>query len=197
MLLHLLYVAAYTIFGGIVWRMRGGAFAKATGINIGTTVTRLACTFLLAVPLAFIVQKFSLSPSFLIIPATVFIGLYVGLALTGWGPYQGMGIANGDPPEPSWMNWLPTKLGFSENTIAFDGTGMAEAAVILVVPLVLLQVFLVSWHTVALLDIIILLPVAYIIPRFVPLPAWKYATGQEWGEVFSGLFIALTLAVVG
>ena len=100
------------LWGAIVWRMRGGAFAEATGINIGTNATRLACGLLLAAPLALLTRDWWL---LLIAPAVA-----AGLMAVGWGAFMAYGLDGNAHVGNSPFDWLPRNLGVRQGSEMTD-----------------------------------------------------------------------------
>lgn len=118
----ILALALYILWGGVVWRLRGGAFHMATGINIGTQATRLACGVLLAAPLA------PLDPRALLFAPAIF----VGLTLVGWGPYMGLGHSTSDRA-PGVMDPI-LRLRWQTETFWSDFVGLSLCGVLCLLP---------------------------------------------------------------
>ena len=177
----------------VLMRLRGGAFTTLTGLSLGTDGARGG--FALAVAALMMLVLHAVWPWPL--AATMFVGLIV----TGWGPFQGFGIVTKLVAEKSWMRWLPERLGFWPGTWEHDAIGLAEAGVVFLAPTALWIGWAVSpLHGLLFLAFGLLWPVAYAIPRVVLLPPIpRFASGQAWGEVFSGaiLGVALFLSLTG
>lgn len=120
-----------------------------------------------------------------------------GLMLTGWGPFQGMGLEDvpGYKPEASWLRWPPHEIGLRDGSIGMDVMGMAEAGFLCMS----LSALVVAWLTwppsvtpLAVVGAGVLFPIPYLIARFVPLPRIpRFASGQAWGEVGAALAFSL------
>lgn len=178
------------IVGAILMRLRGGAFSTLTGIRLGTDTARAIYAVPMGAALAIASHHFS---AFLLA-----IPLFVGLLITGWGPFQGMGLKAPTTPEKSWMRWLPNLLGLKTGTVGQDAFGLAEAGLVFMLPVALVCGWFYGQFIVILAGL--LWPVAYGIPRLVSLPTIpNFASGQSWGECFTGAFagIALLLAIHG
>mgnify|MGYP006286569263 CR=1 FL=1 len=111
----------YILYGGVVWRLRGGAIGNI--ISIGTTKTRIITMTLLTIPLVI----YTFNPWYLILILT----LWLGLVIAGLGPYFHMGRANDGTgwkivpsrieaegnigtPRDTWMDFLPRILGVKQ-----------------------------------------------------------------------------------
>jgi hypothetical protein len=178
-------MAALIVWCAILWRFRGGAFTTLTGINPGTDGIRVDTCFAIAAPIAWLHGLVWLS----IAPAAV-----VGLILTGWAPE--MGLIPPNPPESSWMRWLPERLGLNPGTLAHDFLGMAEAGIICVAPVYVVASLIVSWCAWPVLVAGLGFAPAYALARVMPVKIPRFAAGQEWGEVFAGAALGAALAVV-
>ncbi|MDE2471264.1 MAG: hypothetical protein KGL35_21650, partial [Bradyrhizobium sp.] len=102
----------FALWGAIVWRMRGGAFAEATGINIGTQATRAACGALLAIPLAILARD----PWLLLITPAITLGLMA----VGWGAFMAYGLDGNAHVGASPFDWLPRNLGVPQGSEMTD-----------------------------------------------------------------------------
>ncbi len=182
----------YIMYVAVLWRMRGGAFATLAGVDIGTGWTRAWCGLLMSVGWIPI-----LGASAFFLEATIFIGL----SITGWEEFEGMGTETGylvSEKPGYWMRWLPIKLGLLPVTIPYDLLGMAQAGLVCMAPTALLAAWLSGWHVMP--AIIMLLcglgfGPAYLLARL-PLPAIpNFAHGQSWGEVFTGALIGAALVL--
>jgi hypothetical protein len=181
----------YVLFGGIIWRFRGGALATILNSKLGgTTVDRIVTSLVFPLPLIFVSN-----PG---IYSILVLGIFFGLTISGWGPFQGFGLPSPYAPEKSWLAWLPIKLGFSVDTLQYCLVGMIENGLIFVLPsLIMLLVFGFGIHMLLLLLMMVFFPTAYAIPRFLSLPSIpKFASGQEWGEIFVGIFLAFVLLLI-
>jgi hypothetical protein len=176
---------------GLLWRLRGGAFATLTGLNVGTQATRIASAVLMAGFLYLLTRHW------------IVLGfapcLFVGWILGGWGPFQGMGL-EADPgfvPEKSWLRWLPEQLGLKPGTVFHDLVGMAEAGVIAMAPSGLFVAYLTHWTGLYWLLVVfagIGFAPCYLAARLLPFPTIpKFAQGQAWGEVLTGVLVGAAL----
>ena len=180
----MLYPFLNAFIGAAAWRLRGGAFTTITKIDLGTDFARLIGAAGLAAPLAL-----EHGPLFGLVTPAVFIGLLV----TGWGPFQGLGLKSPYAPERSWLRWLPLRLGLPTGSVGHDAVGLAEAGLVLIAPSAALLAALCG--PLAVIPLVVaglLFPLAYGIPRVIRLPSWpRVAVGQDWGEVFVGALLAL------
>lgn len=193
---HWLILALFAVWSGVAWRFRGGAFTTLTGINPGTDGARALGAVMIGAPLAGLTHHWLVLT---IVPAIV-----VGLMLTGWGPFQGMGTEPASTvPEKSWLRWLPSHLGLPPNHFGQDFVGMGLAGLVCLLPVSVCAVFLGPhpWAGAFVAAVgAVGFPLAYTLALvgFPTIP--RFATGQSWGEVFAGailgaaLFIALGLA---
>jgi hypothetical protein len=184
-------VSCEALGAALIWRLRGGAFATLSGVNIGTSATRIAAALLMA--LIFYVATrsywgFGLAPC-----------LFAGMSVAGWGPFQGMGLEQ-DPgyvPEKSWLRWLPEQLGLKPGTFFHDFVGMAEAGAVCVLPSALFVAWLNGWSLAAFLLVIFAglgFSVAYTLAKLIPFPTIpRFAEGQAWGEVLAGALLGAAL----
>lgn len=185
--MHLLLIFLFALFGGLVWRLRGGGFTTLTGVNEGDDPDRLVTSMVLAIPLGFVAM----------VPCCIdMMGIFLGLLVSGWGPFQSMGLPYAGSPEKSWLRWLPLKLGFAIDTVKHDIVGLMEAGLLLVLPSMLGLLFFggIGLMPLLLLLMIPLMPLAYLLPRLINLPTIpNFVEGQSWGEVFVGIFFASLL----
>ena len=119
-------IALFALWGAVVWRMRGGAFAEATGINIGTQATRAACGLLLALPLAILARD----PWLLLIAPAVF----VGLVICGWAPFMAYGLDGNAHVEASPFDWLPRTLGVPQASEMTDFAAWMQIGLVCMLP---------------------------------------------------------------
>lgn len=197
MMLDLIFVITiFLLVPAFLWRLGGGAFTTLTGVNLATDEARLFRAF----PGFLVVIGFA--PSFVNYPyiyMTVWlvpVALYIGVLISGWGPFQGMGLPSPDMPEQSWMRWLPEQLGFQIGTLAHDFVGMAEAGVVCMAPLAALLGILIGFKAAAImLGAGIGFAPCYLLARlnFPTIPL--FAEGQSWGEVFTGALIGAALGL--
>jgi hypothetical protein len=171
----------------LLWRLGGGAFTTLTGIELGTDTARL---FRIAPALIYVIAF--CSPWTLLAPAA----LLVGLMISGWGPFQGMGLPSPNMPEQSWLRWLPERFGLKIGTLGHDFVGMAEAGMVCMWPLALLVFFPLGFASAAILIVAGLgFAPCYLLARrgFPTIP--HFAEGQSWGEVFTGALIGAALVL--
>lgn len=93
---------------GVVWRARGGGFAEATGINIGTQPTRAACGLLIAAPLAAMARDvwlLGLAPAILL-----------ELVCVGWAPFMAYGADGNAHVRGSPFDVIPDLLRLPQSS---------------------------------------------------------------------------------
>lgn len=186
-MLLIMLIILYVLFGGVVWRMRGGAFTTITDFNPGTDGDRVFTSIIFALPLTLIDPVFS---------SIVMLGIFIGLLISGWGPFQSPGIVSPGIPEESWLRWLPLELGLPIGSVSHDLVGLAEAGLLFVLPM-FLGLICIGVHAWLLLAMSPVFAISYLIPRLITLPTIpEFVTGQEWGEIFVGIFLALILVLV-
>lgn len=190
-----IFMAAYAVFGAIVWRLRGGAWSTYANVHIGTNLTRLVTGFLLAAPL----MGLGFNPWLL---GSLIIAIPLGLILAGWGPYMNMTV-DGDVTQTSWIDTFPRLLGFAPNTVAWCWTGMTVCGLI-VYSLVAFAIFLATvvghWSLMAMLPALIgvlVFPLTYWgFSRLVgslPVITGFAATHDEWSECTVGATMAIVI----
>ena len=190
--MHNTLFAAYVVWAGIVWRMRGGAFTTLTGIDPGTQGARALAALALSLPLVTIASPVWLA--FLVAP-----GILFGLMLSGWEEFQGMGTETGYllTEKPGyWPRRLPSMLGLQVGTFPYDVMGMMQVGVLCMLPSILL---LANWCRERVLFLVVaglLFGPAYLMARFLHPDAGKFAKGQEWGETFTGMIVGAALFYV-
>lgn len=185
--------SAYALYAGIVWRLRGGAFTTLTGINPGTDGARLGCGILLGAPLALVHAEWR---GLLIMPA-----IFIGLLLSGWGPFQGMGTEDvpGYVPETSWLRWLPQRLGLAPGSYWHDWLGMTQAGVVCLAPSAVVVAWVAHWATVPWVMVLACgaaFGEAYTLARAGLPTIPKFVTGQAWGEIFAGVLVGASIGAV-
>lgn len=180
-------VAGTVILCGVVWRLRGGAFTALTGLNPGTDGARALAAVLIPLMVSYDAGR----PELLILA----LPLFVGLMLSGWGPFQGMGLPAAGVPESSWLRWLPLILRLPKGTFWHDFAGMAQAGAVCMCFTYLFALRL-GHHAWALLIAGVMFAPAYALARL-NFPAIKnFAAGQSWGEVFAGAAVGAGLLLV-
>jgi hypothetical protein len=128
-----IFAVLFVVFAAVMWRLRGGAFATLTGINIGTQWTRAACGLLMTAPLGLLIGLWCVPMG---------LAIWAGLALTGWEEFQQMGtesVALLTEKPQYWMRWLPWSLGLRPGQVEYDLFGMAQAGMVCMAPLALLM----------------------------------------------------------
>lgn len=176
---------------GLLWRLRGGAFATLAGVTIGTQTTRIASAALMAGCLCLLTRHWivlGFAPCF-----------FAGWIAGGWGPFQGMGLEADAAfvPERSWLRWLPEQLGLKAGTVFHDLVGMAEAGVIAMAPSALFVGYLAHWIGMEWLLVVfagIGFAPCYLAARLIAFPTIpKFAQGQSWGEILTGALVGAVL----
>lgn len=174
---------AWPIITAILWRLGGGAFTTITNINLGTDPARG-------------LRALSVAILFMVIPWWIcliaMLLMFAGICVAGWGPFQGMGTYKG-PIERSWENWLPEKLGLTPNTVAYDYVGITLSGFLCMFPVSLLLAIVVDLHFYLLSIEALLFGPSYLLATKIKWSVPKFATGQEWGEVFVGLTWGIVL----
>lgn len=219
-LLSVLFVLLYSVYGGVVWRLRGGAIGNL--IPIGTTGTRIITMTMLAAPLALITMNYWY---LLLMPH-----LWLGLALAGWGPFMAMGrtivtdengwvseIVLGPGPngykesKESWIKAIPRFLGIKEVYgwwwcfwgFAFCGFMVQAGAFTQIAWLKE------SWYPLLMIPLMsVALPLVYEVAWRIPpkpksrFPKWlithfpkRGVENIDYGEVFYGTVLAAALAI--
>lgn len=184
---HFFVWALFSAWCGIAWRFRGGAFTTLTGLNPGTDGARAIGAAMIGLPLALLAHDWRVLA---VVPA-----IMLGLMLTGWGPFQGMGTEGDAVPERSWMRWLPKHMGLRPDHFGEDFVGMMEAGIGAVAPAALISL----WFGAGCGGASILgagfigFPLAYTLALigFPTLP--RFARGQSWGEVGAGMVLGAAL----
>lgn len=178
------------LWGGMWWRLRGGAFTALTGFDPGTSGMRAIAAVGLAGPLMVLSWHYAiLAPAF-----------WVAWSIAGWGAFQGMGIASTGPMSNP-VGVVLEDLGV-RSLLTLDLIGMAaEGMITLAVPAGAM-VGLEMWQGVPPIGSFLalaglLFAPSYYIPRYVfTFPSLgKFATVQtEWGEVLTGASVGLAVA---
>jgi len=179
--------ALFALLAAVLWRLGGGGFTSLTGLSFGTDAARAiraAIGLIFCLPYGWY--------GLVAVPA-----LFLGVCIAGWAPFQGMGQLPASAPEQSWKRWLPELLGLPVSTLAHDFIGMSECGVICMVPVATVLAILAGPPLAAIiLASGLLFAPAYLLARL-PWPTIpRFATGQEWGEVFTGAMLGATFAAV-
>jgi len=184
---------AFCAWCGFVWRLRGGALRTLLGVDVGTQATRALCSGAICLLAA--------AGAGLIASLLAFVALWVGLAATGWGPFQGDGLSPPVPltPERSWLRWFPRALGLVEGTMAYDTVGLCVAGLVCMAPLAIVCGYASGWSAVSVAAQLLAgaaFPVPYAIARLGLPPIPNFADGQSWGEVGVGMLVGAALGFV-
>ena len=182
--------ALYVIYVGILWRLRGGAWATFFGLNMGTNVTRLLTGVLIAVPLV----VFGAGSTQIVALA---VAVVVGLMVAGWGPYMNFGPTT----QTSWIDFFPYLLSLTLGTADWCLAGMFSCGMIV---FGFDYVAIASTDTPASWGIASLYVVAaaglfaleyYAVNMFRQLPSIKgFASNHcEWSELVAGMLVGLSL----
>lgn len=189
--MHSLTIGIFLLFCGVVWRLRGGAFTTLTGIDPGTQGARTMCAVLITMAAVLMVDRAAAPFEWSL--CAIGVAIAMGLDLSGWGPFQGMGIPAPVAPEKSWLRWLPLRLGLPVGSIGHDVIGMAQAGIVCLAPLALDAAWhdCWTWQPAAMTFAAgALFPVPYLLARFIPFPAIpRFASGQAWGEIGAGALV--------
>ena len=164
------------------------------GVHVGTQATRALCLGAIAWALFCVAWPLhSAMPAFFF--GLIFAALFLGVAVAGWAPFQGMGLPPVAVPEQSWLRWLPLQLRLKVDTFWHDLVGMAEAGLVCMLPCFLVG-FWFGHHAWLLLLTGIGFAPAYALARlsFPTIP--NFASGQSWGEVFAGALVGAGLFTV-
>ena len=203
----LLYIlmALYIPYGAFIWRLRGGAWSTFLNIKIGTNITRLVTGVLFSLPLILFVGL----NYFLLGALTVAIPL--GLILAGWGPYMNM-TADGPVATKTWLDFFPTVLGFSRNTIPWTFAGMTVCGLIVFgldslaiglsngvsswAPWLMLEAVVVSCSLLFSLVYLVLSKIPA--EKFLQIPGFARGPSShaEWSEVTVGGLVSLSILVM-
>jgi hypothetical protein len=196
--LSILGILLYSFYGGIVWRLRGGAISHF--LEVGTTKTRLITMTMLILP----VVLYELNYIYLaLIPI-----FWLSLVLAGWGPYMSMSSTNrigGITPRESWIDFFPKMLGCTSSWW-FNFWGMIVCGV-LQMPYLLFLAYM-KMNIIPLLFIpfmILAFPIIYDLVHRIPMnstsrfPSWLVTHFPnehiDYGEVIWGSLIALTIGI--
>jgi hypothetical protein len=177
-----IYLAA-AIWGGIWWRLRGGAFTALTGIDPGTGGMRAIAAAEMSLPLAIINPRW-----LLMIPA-----LWVAWSLAGWGAFQSMGTSPVD--EKNWIARALERIGF-RSPFWNDAVGMAIEGVMVMIWPMLVVAWLAPPHAWFVpLSGLMFSPI-YLAAQKAPwLPNMgRFArAGSEWAEVGVGAWVGMVI----
>jgi len=185
----------------IVWRLRGGALKTFLKLNVGTNVTRLLTMSFLGGSIALLVSELLLFP-------IITFALMLGLVLSGWGPYMGMG-RHVTPASPSWIDFFPKMFKLIKHTRAWDFAGLSFCGFILFLPFFIATAVLINLYLVILLPVFSLLfASSYALANKLPLHKFPIIPNfvscftdsrtyqhEEWAEIFVGVVVALALCL--
>jgi hypothetical protein len=172
---------AAALWGGLWWRLRGGAFTALTGFDPGTGGMRAIAAAALVLPLALF--DWHLAG---LVPV-----LWLGWSCAGWGAFQGMGASPVDRSNP--VAGVVAFLG-ARSPLANCLAGMAVEGVALMTWLALFlptpAFFFVAAAGLA------FAPLYFGAQRSPWLPdCGRFArAGSEWAEVLVGAWVALVTA---
>lgn len=170
------------VWGALGWRLRGGAFAGLTGINIGTQWTRCVFSLWMILPLALVDLRL-----FLLMPA-----LWVALMTTGWGGYMAV-YHDGPNTDPRLgFDWVLRHLHLPPQSLWWNLIGLGLNGLwMLAFPAGILAA-LMGWDHAGKAEILGLwLPFAYYLAVTAKLPLLGKFVDDEtvWGEVFVGAIL--------
>jgi len=190
--MNLIIFSAYVLWAAIIWRFRGGAFTTLTGINPGTQGARALCGLALGVPSGGMITPWWHAA--LVAPA-----ILIGLMICGWEEFQMMGTGGAlETEKPNyWPRWLPGALGLKIGTMPYDMVGMAEEGLLCMFPCMLALIFWYDLRVLWLAAAGFCFSFAYALARVLPMPTIpRFASGQAWGEVFTGALVGAALMLV-
>jgi hypothetical protein len=123
----LLFIITF-LFGGIIWRIRGGGLKDQFGQSWtlgGTNVTRILCA---AIYSAYIFLVFDHAYSlWYILPLT--LAITVAWILAGWGAFQSIEIDNSYEKSPLLL--IPNWLGLAPGSFWSDFIGLLQCGIII------------------------------------------------------------------
>jgi hypothetical protein len=159
-------IAAFALWCGVLWRVRGGAWETLLRLPPGTTRARIAVAVLMGLALA------AVSPEFGIAAVPL---LFAGMALAGWGHAMDIGRVAGN----RWQDAVAMSgWGLVVVLPSAAGAFMLGGAWWLLLPAGLLfgPIYAAAWHA----------------PRLPSVP--RFAVGQtEWAEVACGVALGAGL----
>lgn len=184
--------ALFAAWCGVVWRMRGGAFATVTHINIGTQPTRAACGLLIAAPLAWLTGDWWLLG---LTPA-----IFLGLVCVGWAPFMAFGEDDNAYVAGSPFDVLPDLLRIPRASAWTDAVAWLQIGpVCLALSAAWLWWLGLAWWW-------LIVPALAFGPVYAAcdaaglrrwLPRWRVAdTPETWAEAAMGIVIGAALAAV-
>ena len=167
------------IWAGLGWRLRGGAFASLTGIDIGDIPTRAIFGGLwLSAPLLLTGNWWA---------AGVPLALFAALSVTTWGGFMALGHNPAEGPRAG-VTPLLEWLGLRRGTLPYDVGGLAiNGGLVTLLPSVLAAAGVDWQHGAGLLTAgTVAMPGAYWFAYRLP-PAPPLVDDQTvWGEVLFG-----------
>lgn len=184
--------ALFAAWCGAVWRMRGGAFAAAAGINIGTQPTRAACGLLMAAPLAWLAHDWWLLG---LAPA-----VFLGLLCVGWAPFMAYGADGNAHVAGSPFDVLPDLLRVPRESRWTDALAWLQIGLVCFA----LSAAWLAWLGFAwwwlIVPALAFAGVYWLADNLATrLPSWRVVdTPEAWAELVMGVVIggALALAVL-
>lgn len=189
--MSILNIALYpiaAIWGGLWWRLRGGAFTAMTGLDPGTGGMRAIAAVGLGAPLAFYSWHL-----LVVIPV-----LWLTWAMAGWGAFQGMGDETAVEEKNQIAHLLET---VRQNKYFIDIVGMAiEGAFCVLCISIAPAIYLHHYWLIAYGALVgtAFAPLYFIAQHSPWKPDFgKFAkAGSEWGEVLVGMLVAAWVIVI-
>lgn len=178
----ILWTTAASLWGGLWWRFRGGAFTALTGIDPGTGGMRAIAAFFMAAPLLLIDWRYVA-----MIPT-----LWIAWSLAGWGAFQSMGASPIEEKNP--VAHFLEKIGITDPTWN-DLLGMAIEGVFVMAIVSLVPAFVThDWakYPFVAMTGIFFSPLYFSAQHIPRKPDFgRFARGgSEWGEVLVGMSVA-------
>ena len=180
-------IALMVVWGGVVWRSRGGGFTALTGLDPGTGGMRALAAVWLCLPLASHGWRW-----LVLIPA-----MWIGMSIAGWGAFQSMEPPYmTDPKDP--LCPILRRLGLAN--LAGDVVGMWIAGLKCLIVPALAALWPAGPHGLWLLVAIVWFPVGYLLAIRgrvgVDLGVFAKRGTTQWGEILAGGGIGGTLMAV-
>lgn len=181
-------LALAALWGGVWWRLRGGALTALTGWpGPGSTgLTRAICAVGMGSPLMALGWHYAI-----MMPA-----LWLVWSLAGWGAFQSMGTSPIEEKNP--VAKLLEKLGVTDPTCN-DLAGMAIEGVLILAALGLVPAAITHhWLLYPAIPALgVWFALLYFIPQRIftpPIPIPRFADGgSEWAELLVGAWVAFVL----
>lgn len=178
---------AAVIWGGIWWRLRGGAFTALTGIRPGTGGMRAIAGIGMGAPMAICSWHY----------AAMMPALSIVWSLAGWGAFQSMGSSPIEEKNP--VASTLERMGVT-NPTANDLLGMGVEGVFIMLLLSLVPALIThDWTLYPLFALsgVMFSPLYFIPQRLISFPSLRNfaVAGQEWGEVLVGAWVGFALVL--